>query len=1258
MSRRLFIESLESRQLLAIFNVTTLADAVDSGDGVLSLREAVMQSNNNNQNDEINIPAGTLMLTLSTSGENGAELGDLDLFDTNDSVTFVGAGANQTFVVAQGDRVFDIFENVTAEFRDLSILGGHAVDGGGVYNRGTLTIRNTEVSTNTAEGRGGGIYNLGTLTIEDSAVVDNIAYDGGGIYNRGTVNATNTTISTNRTETRDVLPAVIDLVTVASGLSSPVDVTHAADGSGRLFVAEQGGDIRVIDSGGTLLTTPFLDITSRLRDGGASGERGLLGIAFHPDYANSGAAGEGKFYVHYSGPATMGGHHDSVIAEYTVSGDPNVANTAERIILRISQPFGNHNGGDLEFGPDDGLLYISLGDGGSGNDPQNNAQDNSNLLGTIVRIDVDGDDFPADPNRNYAIPPSNPFVGVAGEDEIYAYGLRNPYRIGFDDGPNGAASPDVLYVGDVGQNAWEEVDIVTAGGNYGWRPREGFHDNTAVSDAAPANHMNPIAEYHNSEQGRSAIGGRVYRGTAFPDLTGRYLFGDLDGRFMSIVESSSGFDLFEPEVVGGNPASGGIIGFGENEAGEVYMTSFSAIHRVETVASNHGGNGAGIFNRAGTVTMNNTTVAANEAFLSGGGIYVDGGTVNLRNSIVGDNESPAGPDAHGTLSSQGHNLIEDPADVTINGTTTGNVTGVDPVLGPLRLYPGAVTVSHLPLPGSPAIDAADNATAEDHDQRSLARPIDGNDDSNAVADIGAMEFAPTGDVTTSVFTPSKDNTLYESGTGALSNGSGGFMHVGRIGATGGSLIRRGLIAFDLSSEIPTGSIALSSSLEMFMTLTRTPTDRDISLHAAEQDWGEGASRNEDIPFSPPENGKGAPAEANDATWIHTKHNTDFWSSAGGDFAVAPSATEAIGADGQSYSWSTPSMVTDVQNWISDPAASFGWVLIGDETTPSTVKVFHTRENASDPPQLTVQYIGISGDAAVADRRLFYNNSFHDGFTPDDDAQDDSAIATDIDALRPGMSASFNHYSSYSKGINGVIIDVDNLANPDGLTTADFVFKVGNDSNPAEWTNAPAPRIVEGVDGGGADGADRIALIWDDNAIQNQWLQVTVRPTAKTGLPMADVFYFGNAIGESGDAPGVHSFVNAADFAGPRDHPSSNTDVEDNFDYNRDHLVDGADLAIARDRTTNITNSLALITVPGPTPPAPPLAGIVLLREPSDESAADITRRAQQTTVERTADGAKTRTVDLAVESWVNEIAGDDEQPDRLDALLDLITSTF
>ena len=325
-----------------------------------------------------------------------------------------------------------------------------------------------------------------------------------------------------------------------SGLSAPLFLTHAGDGSNRVFVVEQPGQIKVVQPGSTTPTV-FLDIRSRVV---AGGEQGLLGLAFHPQYASN-----GRFFVDY----TRSGDGATVIAEYHVSGDPNVAAPTEATLLTIAQPFVNHNGGMLAFGFD-GYLYVGMGDGGSANDPGNRAQDVNQLLGKILRIDV------SLPGTSTS-PASNPFFGATpGADEIYAVGMRNPWRFSFD------RATGTLWVGDVGQGAWEEVDIVTLGGNYGWRIFEGNHcSGNDPGLCGGSGFTGPIFEYDHSAGRCSITGGYVYRGSAGSVPGGTYVFGDFcTGEILTL---SAGVPklLFNTDL--------NISSFGEDEAGELYVVS-------------------------------------------------------------------------------------------------------------------------------------------------------------------------------------------------------------------------------------------------------------------------------------------------------------------------------------------------------------------------------------------------------------------------------------------------------------------------------------------------------------------------------------------------------------------------------------------------------------------------------------------------------------------------------------------------------------
>jgi glucose/arabinose dehydrogenase len=323
---------------------------------------------------------------------------------------------------------------------------------------------------------------------------------------------------------------------LVGGLERPVDLQ--ADGSGRLFVIEKAGRIRIIEND-QLLQAPFLDIAERV--GSDSNEQGLLGVAFHPQYTEN-----GRFFVNYTD--TSG---DTVIARYQVSNDPNAADPNSEVkLLGVDQPFPNHNGGVLVFGPD-GYLYAGLGDGGAAGDPMGNAQKTDTLLGKILRLDVDS----AEP---YAVPADNPFG-----NEIWTYGLRNPWRMSFD------RTTGDLYIGDVGQGQWEEIDFLAAGSpggaNFGWDYREGAHD---YEGGGPEEMIDPVAEYSHPEGGCSVTGGYIYRGS-MPEWNGIYLYGDYcTGMIWGLIQADGSWQkqlLFDVDVT--------ITSFGQDAAGELYLVS-------------------------------------------------------------------------------------------------------------------------------------------------------------------------------------------------------------------------------------------------------------------------------------------------------------------------------------------------------------------------------------------------------------------------------------------------------------------------------------------------------------------------------------------------------------------------------------------------------------------------------------------------------------------------------------------------------------
>ena len=362
-----------------------------------------------------------------------------------------------------------------------------------------------------------------------------------------------------------IVPSRIDLALapVTSGLSAPLLVTHAGDGSNRLFVVEQTGKIRIV-KGGDLQSAAFIDLSRSVSRGG---EQGLLGLAFHPSYKSN-----GKLYLSYTDLSGT-----SIIREYRVlaSNPDRVDGTSGRTLLRVKQPYENHNGGHIAFGPD-GYLYIGMGDGGSGGDPGNRAQSKNTLLGKLLRIDVNK----RTGSLPYGIPSTNPYVGRSGLDQIWAFGLRNPWRFSFD-----RATGD-LWIGDVGQGSWEEVNRALASSgrnagravNYGWRVMEGDHCYNPSSGCVRTGRTLPVTEYSHGGGRCSITGGYVYRGKTYPDLVGAYLFADYCSGEIWFIDRGASRGVRPTLALDTNSR---ITSFGEDEAGELYVTNAEgAVFRV------------------------------------------------------------------------------------------------------------------------------------------------------------------------------------------------------------------------------------------------------------------------------------------------------------------------------------------------------------------------------------------------------------------------------------------------------------------------------------------------------------------------------------------------------------------------------------------------------------------------------------------------------------------------------------------------------
>ncbi len=394
----------------------------------------------------------------------------------------------------------------------------------------------------------------------------------------------------------------VEVQSFGPSFSNPVEIANANDN--RLFIVEKAGIIKILNSNGTVNPTPFLNITTKV---GSGGERGLLGLAFSPDYATS-----GRFYVNYT-DNTSTTEPNTIIARYTVSANPDIANTIETVLLTINQPFDNHNGGKLTFGSDN-FLYVGTGDGGSGGDPGDRAQNTSNLLGKLLRIDVSG--------STYSIPGTNPFSSSLNgpndpRPEIYAIGLRNPWKFSFDK-TNGD-----LWIADVGQNNYEEINSVsgsgTPGDNYGWRCYEGNNHIFNTSGSCPSGGFNetiaPVAEYAHVGSGcsGSVTGGYVYRGSTFPSFVGKYFFADYCTQQIGILTySGSSWSMSKqtPNI------TQGWTSFGEDNNGELYIVGGSNVYKITDPNLNVDVNNQFDFKLYPNPSHNNVTINLSSKFNS------------------------------------------------------------------------------------------------------------------------------------------------------------------------------------------------------------------------------------------------------------------------------------------------------------------------------------------------------------------------------------------------------------------------------------------------------------------------------------------------------------------------------------------------------------------------------------------------------------------------------------------------------------------
>ncbi len=726
-------------------------------------------------------------------------------------------------------------------------------------------------------------------------------------------------------QARAVFPQVALKPVVLKQIHSPTTITHAPDGSGRVFVCDQPGKIYIIQNG-MMLPTPFLDIASpsnaapnngpgpAISVGQGYNERGLLCLTFHPGYSNPASTGYRKFYLNYNKPFVPGGDDAplgplqgtnlplqppltgncvSVIAEFQVSpSDPNVAvPSSERRLLLFTQPQSNHNGGQLEFGPEIGpggerYLYIGVGDGGSQEDNNlghtggdnttprptaalGNAQDKTRLFGKILRIDPLGTNGPG---GQYGIPPSNPFVGVGGgvREEIYCYGMRNPWRFSFD---KRAGGTNRLFCGDVGGGRTEEVNIIVSGGNYGWRYKEGVElplfSSGAQSPSTPmtlppaevAAMIDPIARYAHQGQivespalpqlGLSVTGGFVYRGPAIPALQGKYVFSDYG--------NTSTLQSWNSPLMG-----------------------------LEETAPN-----SGVFTLTQAISLLGTA-----------------------NPIVGQRILCLGEDESG------------------------------------EIYVGMKTNAGVLQPGGDNLPAG-----------------------------GIYKIIPLQSFTTTLQAV-KDNTIFSDNPPrapiiGYPSDALGYLYAGRTGTNHGPYVRRALVAFDLAAEVPPPAIIQTAQLKLNLTKIGPEANGTIfSVHRLTETWGEGTSMNNAGA------GFGANATVGDATWVRRFFNTSSWTTVGGSFTATASATTTA-AFASFLTWaSTAALKADVQNWVDTAASNAGWIIRGDEFTNESACQFASKQTGGVPPELQITYEAIP---ALTRREVWLQTYFPVGMFVDGSA---------------------------------------------------------------------------------------------------------------------------------------------------------------------------------------------------------------------------------------------------------------------------------
>ena len=936
------------------------------------------------------------------------------------------------------------------------------------------------------------------------------------------------------------LPPVYGYSTVKAfgsvGFTNPVAIVSAPGETNRLFVVEQRGVVSVITNLASPDRSVFLDISSQVISDQPAGERGLLGLAFHPGYATN-----GYFYLFYtSWNSNDNGLNDRLSRFQCSTNDPNLGDAnSETILISQFDRADNHNAGDLQFGAD-GYLYVSLGDeGGSGGEYGNCQRIDLNFFSGILRIDVDlrFDSLPANPHPantnnatgtvNYAIPPDNPFVGSTDfngspvdpnrvRTEFWAVGLRNPWRVSFDSA-NGR-----LYCGDVGQDKTEEIDVIAKGGNYGWNYYEGTRPFTGIPPLG-FSPLDPILQYDHgpgTNQGSCVIGGVVYHGDRISQLTGAYVFGDyVSGNIWSLRYDGTNATSWSLLTV--NP---GVSAFGiDPRNGDVLLADQGAATLKRLVYNTNLVSGAPL-----PPTLADTGAFSDlSSFTPYTGIVPYSINVPFWSDHANKSRWFSIPDTN----------------QFIDFNPTGNWT-----------FPtGAVWIKHFELEMTNGVPESTKRIETrfivrntngvygvtyrwgDSTTNAVLVPEEGMDESFAIQDGGIVR--------TQIWHYPARNECLRCHTSA-----GGFA--------------LGFNTPQMNRDTDYGGITTNQILALSQAGYFRTNVSDVSTLTALV----GATN------------AGYSLEYRTRSYLHANCAQCHQPGGGGlgnwDARITTPLTNAGIINGALIN-----DLGDPNNRVVVPGSLDSSVLylrvagLGANHMPP---IDTTVLNAD---AITLLGLWISNDASVADRHIFYNGSIFDGNDAGANGADDGAIATDKVALLGGQTGSFSNYTSYSRGINGIMVDITLLPGVPGA--GDFTFRVGNDNNPGGWAPAPAPLSVTVRSGAGSGGSDRVTIIWADNAIQKQWLQVTVLATAATGLSSPDVFYFGNAVGESGNST-TDARVNATDEILARNNPRAlgQAPVDFAYDYNRDGKVNATDEIIARNNPTSSLTALQLISVPG------------------------------------------------------------------------------